>query len=511
MAIHTFGAIDVGSYELGLKIYEISRGKGIRLVDHLERRVDLGSDTYETGKIRPSHVQEVTRILKEYKKIMEGYRCEAYQAYGTSAIREMENASLVLSQWEQQTGIHVDVLSNSEQRFLDYKSVASKSESFHKMIADTCAIVDIGGSSIQISLFDEQKLVATQNLRLGILRLNTRLAHIDARTSQIKDLVEELVKAQLETFQKLYLHQQKIHNIIVVDDYISTAMQSRHEEFLTADQFREIAERSTPVNRPELARTLGLTDDNLMLLYISIILMNCIVDNFGADRIWAPGVTLCDGIAYEYAERMRIIPPSHDFEADIIACAMSISKRYKGSMERSKTLELIALKIFDATKKIHGLGNRERLLLRLAAILHDCGKFISMSNLAECSYNIIMSTEMIGLSHIEREIVANVVLYNHEDFIYYEQQEEASDLDRGSYMTITKLTAILRLANGLDRSHKQKFDDMKISVRDERLLIQAKSGVDITLEKGLFTSRSDFFEEVLGLKPVIRQSERSGR
>ncbi len=66
MAIHTFGAIDVGSYELGLKIYEISRGKGIRLVDHLERRVDLGSDTYETGKIRPSHVQEVTRILKEY-------------------------------------------------------------------------------------------------------------------------------------------------------------------------------------------------------------------------------------------------------------------------------------------------------------------------------------------------------------------------------------------------------------------------------------------------------------
>ena len=174
-------------------------------------------------------------------------------------------------------------------------------------------------------------------------------------------------------------------------------------------------------------------------------------------------------------------------------------------MDRGQSLEQISAKIFDATRKIHGLGERERLLLRLACILHDCGKFVSIANVSDCSYNIIRSTEIIGISHIEREIVASVVLYNHSDFVYYEERVEATDLDREAYLTLTKLTAILRLANGLDRTHKKKLDDTKIFVRDDQLVITARSSVDLTLEKGLFQARAGFFAEVFGITPVIRQ------
>ena len=98
-----------------------------------------------------------------------------------------------------------------------------------------------------------------------------------------------------------------------------------------------------------------------------------------------------------------------------------------------------------------------------------------------------------------------MVLYNHSDFVYYEQQNDASDLDREAYLTITKLTAILRLANGLDRTHKKKLDDMRVSVREDQLVISARSGVDLTLEKALFQARAGFFAEVFGIVPVIRQ------
>ena len=97
-----------------------------------------------------------------------------------------------------------------------------------------------------------------------------------------------------------------------------------------------------------------------------------------------------------------------------------------GSRKRSETLEQIAMNIFEAMKKIHGLDKRAGLLLRLAALLHDCGKYISLANLGECSYNIIMSTEIIGLSHTEREIVANVVKYNHLEFDYYESMNKGT-------------------------------------------------------------------------------------
>ena len=505
MAIHMFAAIDVGSYELGMKIFEVSRAKGIREIDHVTHRIDLGSDTYQKGKISRRHVQEVVRVLQDFKRIMKTYRVEDYKAYGTSAIREMENASLILSQWEQETGIHVDVLSNSEQRFLDYKSIASKGEAFNKIISDTCAIVDIGGGSTQISMFGEDRLSSTQNLRLGVLRMHSELSRIDARASQAQALIEELVNSQIEVYQKLYLGQKQIHNLIIVDDYVSAFMNQRGIEYISAAEFGEYVSGAQYSEGSAYEQQYGISGENFPLLYITGVMIRCIVKALGVEQIWAPGVTLCDGIVYEYAETRKILPPSHNFEDDIFACAKNISKRYQGSMTRSKTIEKIALAIFDATKKVHGMGTRERLLLRIAATLHDCGKYISMMNLAECSYNIIMSTEIIGLSHIEREIVANVVRFNHDEFVYYEAQELASDLDQQSYLTITKLTAILRLANGLDRSHKQKFSDIRISLKNDQMVINVKAGVDITLEKGMFDGRAEFFEEVLGIRPVIRQ------
>ena len=149
------------------------------------------------------------------------------------------------------------------------------------------------------------------------------------------------------------------------------------------------------------------------------------------------GVTLCDGIAYEYAEQNKMFRGEHDFAEDIIACALNISKRYNGSSKRADTLEHITTTIFDSMKKVHGMGQRERLYLRLAAILHDCGKYISLLNVGEASYDIIMATEMIGLSHMEREIVANVVRFNHSDFVYYGQaQERPMGLDKASYLTV---------------------------------------------------------------------------
>jgi exopolyphosphatase/guanosine-5'-triphosphate,3'-diphosphate pyrophosphatase len=116
-----------------------------------------------------------------------------------------------------------------------------------------------------------------------------------------------------------------------------------------------------------------------------------------------------------------------------------------------------------------------------------------------------MSTEIIGLSHVEREIVANVVKYNHTNFVYYGEQTFMSDLDRNAYLTIAKLTAILRITNGLDRSHTQKFDNVRIRIEDDKMYIIVNSDQDLTMERGLFARRADFFEEIFGIRPEIKQ------
>ncbi len=510
MSINTFAAIDVGSYELVMKIFELSGKNTVREIDHVSKRLDLGSGTYTTGKISADKMDELCRTLKEFVALAKSYKVDGCRAYATSAIRETDNSTIVLDQIAQRTGLKLEILSNSEQRFLDYKSIASKGEIFRRIIEEKTAIVDIGGGSIQLSLFDNDTLVSTQNLRLGVLRIQEIMNHLNMGPARLELLVDEMVMAQLSAYKKLYLKDREIRNVIILDDYISpwAVKHIRREDGATiikeAD-FETLMEFLRTGNRMGIARALDVVEEKVPLVFISAVLTRRIVGLMGAERIWAPGVTLCDGIAYEYGESIKMFQGEHDFEKDILACAMNISKRYMGNRKRAETLETLTMTIFDSMKKVHGLGKRERLYLRLAAILHDCGKYISLVNIGETSYDIIMATEIIGLSHKEREIVANIVKFNHSPFVYYEQSVDNRAMGKETYLTVAKLTAILRLAASMDRSHKQKLKGMKAILKDNELILHADTMEDISLESGFFASRAEFFHEVFSVTPILKQ------
>lgn len=509
MAIKTFAAIDAGSYELAMKIFEISPKVGIKEIDSISHRLALGVDSYGSGKISGDKMDELCDTLCDFKEIMKSYKVDDYKAYGTSAIRETENTLIILDQIKNRTGLTVDVISNSEQRFLNYKAIATKGKAFEECMEGGCAILDIGGGSVQISLFENDTLVTTQNMKLGVLRLRERLEDLNPKSGKYEKLIEEMINNQFSLFKKMYLKDREIKNLIVVDDYLSTVLQKpaicKNAGHMEYEDFLKFMEEIANKNRIECSQSLEISEEHASLMFYSAVLVKRIMEVAGATHIFAPGITLCEGIVYEYAQRNNLISISHDFEKDIIASTQTIGKRYMCSRKRNESIERLALSIFDTMKKVHGLGRRERLLLQIAALLNDCGKYISQTDVGECSFRIIMATEIIGLSHMEREMVAYVAKYNRDDFEYFEKISSYTSLSRESYLTIAKLTAILRVANGLDRSHKQKFQNMKTGLKDDELVISIDTTEDITLEAGLLTARAKFFEEVYSVRPVIKQ------
>ena len=105
MATRIFAAIDVGSFEVEMTIYEISGKNVLRQIDQLRHVIALGRDTYNTGKISYELVDEMCRVLGEFAKVMKSYQVDDYRAVATSAMREAGNSHIILDQIRVRTGI----------------------------------------------------------------------------------------------------------------------------------------------------------------------------------------------------------------------------------------------------------------------------------------------------------------------------------------------------------------------------------------------------------------------
>ena len=121
MAYKMFASIYVGSSELSMKIYQINSKKTFKLIDSVSRIIELGKDTYQSGSLSTESIKQVCLILDDFKEKMKEYQITEYRAYATSAVRESDNADIVLDAIERNSNIKVQVLSNSEQRYMSFK------------------------------------------------------------------------------------------------------------------------------------------------------------------------------------------------------------------------------------------------------------------------------------------------------------------------------------------------------------------------------------------------------
>lgn len=510
MAVTTFAAIDIGSYEVSMKIFELSKKIGFRELNYVRYRLELGKGAYSIGRLDMDMVDALCNILNDFRNIMREFGAEEYRACATSAFRELENPIIIIEQIFQRTGIRVEILSNAEQHFLGYKSIAAIEAGFKKMIQKGTAILDVGGGSLQVSLFDKDALVTTQCLKMGSLRIRERLKELEKANTHYDQLIEEFIRNDLMSFQRLYLKDRDIKNVILMGDFLTDTIfrEEIQDKIITRTEFEKRYENTIYKTEEVLAEEMGIDPEYASLVLPTMVICKNFLDIFNAESLWAPGVSLLDGLAYDFGEKKKFIKSVHNFENDILVASRNIAKRYSSGKNHIQGTTNLALAIFDSMKKVHGMGARERLLLQIAVQLHDCGKYISMADVAECSYRIIMATEIIGLSTEERQIIASAVRYNTTEFVYYEKNDDGSGLDRNRYLLVAKLTAILRLANAMDRSHYQKVQGLKTVLKDRELQLVIDSNRDISLELGLLKDKVEFFEEVFGIRLVLRRKRK---
>lgn len=503
-----FASIYIGSYEIILKVFEVSKTKQIKEIDCLRTWCDISKDITLGGSIKNDTLNKLLKTLKDMKQTIKMYKCNQYEVYGGYVFGNANNIRVILDQIQLHVNIKVSLLSNSEQRFLSYLALASTSN-FDRIIEESAMVVDIGGSSIQITLFDEGNIVTTEHILLGAISIRDQLAKLKDR-KDANSLISEIIKKEFSTFSNIYLKNKKLKYLVLINDQIHNVANKLPTK--SKDHVISKDEYATIINKLKKKQIYSIvsesfdfdTEDEMLMPFI--LLYQNLIDIIKTEQIMIPGVSVSEGIAYKYAYDTKILNTTHDFEADILSASWAMAKRYDSYLPHLKALESISMEIFDAVKKEHKLSPRDRLLMRVICILHDCGKYISISAANECSYTIIMSSEILGLSHKERLLIASVVSTNRGNELSYE--DVAGEFTPEEYMKYLKFLAILRVSNALDRSHKQKLSSIKITLKDSTLVISLESNDSIALEKGLFDTKAKFFEEVFAISPKIHEKRK---
>lgn len=518
MSISTFAAIDVSSAEVSMNIYEVSKKNGIREIDSVKKSLELGVHAITYRKINYSFLCQMCDVFYGLTKKMKEYQVSDYSACITSGMKEAENYLLILDQIKLKTGLKLKIMNSSEQRYLCYKAIALKETNFNILIQKGTVIVNVNADSTHISIYNKGTLIITQSIKLSPLRIRELLSSMKNQTTDYYKLIEEYMDKDLYTFCDLYLKNIKIKHLIAIGEHLHEfflyvkniettpffcAHESASDQVVDRHTFEELYQIMYGASVDQISIILGLSKEQSSLILPTAMMFYKIFQLTKAESMWLPGITLCDGLVTEYAEKKEKIIPTHSFTNDIISCARNTASRYLCDYNQTSQMEELTLYIYDHIRKLHGLGVRDRLLIQIAAILYNCGEFINMNAIAENSYHIIMSTEMIGLSPKEREMVATLVLHGNnryeESLRYYEKY------DKDMCIKLSKLAAILQLAHSLDFTHKNKIKEISLTIKSNDLIITAHTLDDITLEKGILANQREFFEAAYGISPILIQ------
>ena len=511
MAVTTFAAIDVGSNEISLKIFELGKKNQLRMLTHVRHVMELGSDTYVNGYISNHLIDELCEVLIGFKKVMKEFNVTDYKAYSTSSIREANNRHSLLDRVRIRTGIDVTTLNNSEQCFLLYQAVALREPAFNEIIRRGALVVEVGSGSSQATCFSGGKLVVSHNLRLGSIRISEFLSNLERDTDSYTDLLSEYIDGDVFTSYKTYFHKYRIRSILAIGEglyplikYINVCHKSDTGTIcLTAEEMTKVYNSLFEHSGAELADIIGTTEEQARLLIPTAMIYEKIMRINKATHIYFNSTDLCDGIVSEYALKCGRISQPHNFEKDILSATKKMAIRYNSNITHTSYVEKLALKIFDSMSSISGLSKRDRLLLQVAVRLHDCGAYVNFEDVASNSYKIITSSEIIGLTKQENILIANIVRNPAAKFPSY--SEIPDDMTENEYIRVAKLTCIFRIANDLDTSKKQKLTHLKINLKEDKLIITGESFMDFALEQAYFNQTSDFFEQTFGIIPKIKR------
>jgi exopolyphosphatase / guanosine-5'-triphosphate,3'-diphosphate pyrophosphatase len=499
--------IDIGASAVRLVVAELSAGRPPLLLEEASLGVQLGQDTFSSGRIGAATIDRAVRALSGFLRITDGYRVAEIRAVATSAVREAANADTFLDRVRVRTGLIVDVIDGSEESRLTYLAVQAGLRGHAALDAPSALLVEVGGGSVDLTLLDRGQPMHSGVYPLGAIRLRQRLAtwhgphqqRIRLLKRQVAHVVSEIV-GEIPIAGATHVIALGGEMRFVAEQLVETGDQ--HVREFSRDGFLAFCDDVETCDPESLVERFRLTQVDAETLVPSLLVYRGVLRATAASHVVVPDVSLRAGILADLLTDTSGRSLA-DFRSHVLASARSLGAKYHFDEPHATTVARLSTRLFDELRVEHALNERDRLLLEVAALLHDIGLFISLRGHHRHSLYLLQASEIFGLSRDDMQFVGNIARYHRRGLPQSSHGAYAS-LDRDERVRINKLAAILRLANALDAEHLQKIGDLRIHDEDGVWVLTVEGKGDLTMERLAATSRSDLLADVFGKRVTIR-------
>jgi len=498
----TIAAIDVGSNAIRLAIANVTTDGEYQTLLNIREPVRLGQDVFTTGSISAQTMDRTLQAFTDFKQKLSDQAVTHVKAIGTSALREASNRDSLLKTIAKATGIEISIIGGEEEARLIHQAVKQVLNLKNKV----ALLVDIGGGSVEVVLADDTTVLCTESYSMGSVRLLKILGE-KAGEEKFHQLVTEYVDATQRRL-KQEIGNQKIDICVGTGGSIESLGELRKELFdknssqkITSDELKSLVKKLRGMTVDQRIQNLRLRPDRADVIVPAAIVLQKIVQEAGVAEVAIPGIGLKDGLLLESIAELRD-REKRSHRGQVIESAMRLGRKYYFDEKHATIVSKLALQVFDQTKSFHQLDDEARLILEVAALLHDIGHYINVANHHKHTLYLIQSSPLIGLTSLQMDMVANVARY-HRKSPPKLQHKPYEDLAPKQRMIISQLAAILRLADALDHEHASTVDSVEVEYKRPRFLFRLKGKGDMLLEKWALAAKRDMFESVFDANVVV--------
>ncbi|MCS7303622.1 MAG: Ppx/GppA family phosphatase [Thermoguttaceae bacterium] len=503
-------AIDIGAHAVRMVVAQVFPDGRIEVLERFHRPVRLGQDTFSHGRLGSEAMRAALGVLRDFRNTLQLFQVQRVRAVATSAVREAMNADTFLDRIYLATGLNVEIIGPSEESRLTVSAVLHALGEQLDIRRDKTLIVEVGGGGTLLTVLEGGEIVVSESLRLGSIRIQELLNTTEEPPERSAELVRHHVANTLSMMEgTLNLQEVKIFIAVGGDARLAAKWAGRAEGaegwwVIETPAFDKLVRRLQKLSPQQISRRHGIPFTQAEMLGPALLIYQILLHAADVPQMWVSPVSMRDGLLLELAREVTGQEDETVYRG-VIHSTLAIAQKYRIDLEHAQQVAEMACRLFDQLKADHGLGARHRLLLRVAALLHEIGIFVSPQAYHKHSYYLVLNSEIFGLNRDEIVVVAHIARYHRRSGPKPTHLEYMS-LPREKRVVVNKLAALLRVADALAGSHLQPIHLERIQREGDELIVWVAPGADLLLIRRSLAMVGDMLEDIYGLRVRVEES-----